>query len=393
MRFEAHLSAIPVHFKIYGPAPQEGDGSLFVQEMGIQVTPEFGSAFLLPHFQMDWLKEEDYSLTLGFEKEGKLELSRLGAKKEEALRQIWEGFQKACFKALFLKDEELRGISSLKISTPNFTEPGKIAVFPWVLIMFARGNGVKVIPMRFLKGVSFDEQSYSVHLETAQERFSLSQLGALREKFLRDTREAYEASNARLSELFGEYLPEIDSFTRQALSALLFKEGTLRKVDVKDAENWEEMLSLIPEEKKEYVRIFLTMAPPENTYFGLAPSPSFRSDLPYLSWLSAQFGDLLAFEVTSIEDFATYFFRIPGKTPEEKKEWIKSVHIFWPLLGFHREILFKEEAELSESEKYSTYLLLKLLPIFASMRENFIKRVIHTEPKEWEKQIREVTGK
>lgn len=387
------MSAIPVHFKIYGPAPQEGAGSLFVQEMGIQVIPEFGSAFLLPYFQMDWLKEEDYSLTLGFEKEGKLELSRLGAKKEEALRQIWEGFQKACFKALFLKDEELQGISSLKISTPNFTEPGKIAVFPWVLIMFARGNGVKVIPMRFLKGVSFDEQSYSVHLETAQERFSLSQLGALREKFLRDIREAYEASNARLSELFGEYLPEIDSFTRQALSALLFKEGTLRKVDVKDAENWEEMLSLIPEEKKEYVRIFLTMAPPENTYFGLAPSPSFRSDLPYLSWLSAQFGDLLAFEVTSIEDFATYFFRIPGKTPEEKKEWIKSVHIFWPLLGFHREILFKEEAELSESEKYSTYLLLKLLPIFASMRENFIKRVIHTEPKEWEKQIREVTGK
>ncbi|MGB9833461.1 MAG: hypothetical protein ACPLPW_00615 [bacterium] len=393
MRFEAHLSAIPVHFKIYGPAPQEGDGSLFVQEMGIQVIPEFGSAFLLPYFQMDWLKEEDYSLTLGFEKEGKLELSRLGAKKEEALRQIWEGFQKACFKALFLKDEELRGIASSKISTPNFTEPGKIAVFPWVLIMFAGGNGVKVIPMRFLKGVSFDEQSYSVHLETAQERFSLSQLGALREKFLRDTREAYEASNARLSELFGEYLPEIDPFTRQALSALLFKEGTLRKVDVKDAKNWEKMLSLIPEEKKEYVRIFLTMAPPENTYFGLAPSPSFRSDLPYLSWLSAQFGDLLAFEVTSIEDFATYFFRIPGKTPEEKKEWIKSVHIFWPLLGFHREILFKEEAELSESEKYSTYLLLKLLPIFASMRENFIKRVMHTEPKEWEKQIREVTGK
>lgn len=387
------MSAIPVHFKIYGPAPQEGDGSLFLQEMGIQVIPEFGSAFLLPYFQMDWLKEEDYSLTLGFEKEGKLALSRLGAKKEEALRQIWEGFQKACFKALFLKDEELRGIFSLNISTPNFTESGKIAVFPWVLIMFAGGRGVKVIPMRFLEGASFDEQSYSVHLETAQERFSLSQLGTLREKFLRDIREAYEASNAHLSELFGEYLPEIDPFTRQALSALLFKEGTLRKADVKDAGNWEKMLSLIPEEKKEYVRIILTMAPPENTYFGLASSPSFRSDLPYLSWLSAQFGDLLAFEVTSIEDFATYFFRIPGNTPEEKEEWIKSVHIFWPLLGFHREILFKEEAELSESDKYSTYLLLKLLPIFASMRENFVKRVMHTELQEWEKQIREVTGK
>ncbi|MGB9553441.1 MAG: hypothetical protein ACPL7L_03600, partial [bacterium] len=83
----------------------------------------------------------------------------------------------------------------------------------------------------------------------------------------------------------------------------------------------------------------------------------------------------------------------PGKTPEEKEEWIKDVHIFWPLLGFHREILFQEEAELSGSEKNSTNLLLKLLPVLAEMRENFVKRVMHTEPQEWEKQIREVIGK
>lgn len=387
------MSSIPVHYKIYGLEPQEGDGSLYVQEAGIQIIPEFGSAFLLPYFQIDWCKEENYSLILGFEKEGKIELSRLETKREEALRQIREGFQEACFRALFLKREELWGIYSSLISTLNFTEPGKIVIFPWALIVFTEGNGVKVIPMRFLKSVSYDEESYSVHLETVKGHFTFSQLGALREKFLRDIREAYKASDALLSELFEEYLPQIDPFTRQTLSALLYKEGALRKVDVKSYQNWEKMLSLIPEEEKEYIKIFLTLAPPEKTYFGLAPAPSFRSELPYLSWSSAQFGELLAFEVISIENFATYFFRIPGKTPEEKKEWIKDVHIFWPLLGFHREALFQEDAELSGREKNSTYLLLKLLPVFASMRENFVKRIMHMEPKEWEKQIREVIGK
>jgi hypothetical protein len=372
----------------------EGEGKLLVQEEGIQVLSDYGNPLFIPYYRLDWLSKDDYSLTLGLEKEGKVELSRLGAKREEAARLIEEGFQRASWRALFLGDKDLKGIFELKIQNKDFSENGTAAVFPSILILFAGTGGIRVLPMRYLRKIAWNEQTYSITLETSQGTFSLSQLGMQTDKFLRALKSSLEESRTLFTQTLTEYLPGIEPFLGQKLNAILWERGALKKSQVDDERLWEKMVSLIQEEKKEYIESLFKMVSPEKAYFGITPSPFWESELPYLSWFSAVLYGSLVFEVSSKEEgFATYLFRVPATSLNEAEEWVKEVHIWWPLLGFHREIIFFSEEELESEANRSLYLLLKLLPVVHQMRENFLGKVVHSEPEKWEKEIRRLASK
>lgn len=386
------MSLFPVHFRISAPIAQEGEGSLSIQGNGIQILPSMGSPFFIPFFQIDWLEVGEYSLTIGLLKEGKLELSQLGQKKEEAIRLIEENFHLACYKSLFLPFEDLRGIFPAEIVFGDLLRKGKLAVFPRLILFFFGMEEIRVLPIGFLNGISFNPLDYSLILQTIQGDIRLSMLGEKREKAENLIKKAREEFHLFVSNLIQKYLPNLDPFSRQKFTATILKEGAIKRSLLKEEKHWEQALSLIPEDKRDYAKIFLGLSNSENTFFGLSPSPPFQSELPYISWVSLRNGDILGFEVTSLEDFATYFFKVPGETEEEKENWVKEVHIFWPLVGFRREVLYKEESELKEEDFDSILLLSRVLPIFPQMRENLIKRVVHSDLPEWKKQVEEVFG-
>jgi hypothetical protein len=384
------LNHFSVFFKIPGPQPLEGEGSLKVETSGIQVLSSMGSPIFLPFFQIDGLEIGDYSFTLSFGEGKKLEISRLGTKMEEAVGLIEKNFFLACFNSLFLSEADLLGIFPAEIAFGGFSKMGKLAVFPRLILLFPGMERTMVLPIGLLEGIIFNPEDYSLLLKTTQGDIRLKKMGQKKEEMENSLRKAYEGCSFFLSDLLAKYLPDIDPLAGQGLTATLQKDGAIRRSLFEEVKHWERMLSLIPEEKRDYARTLLELSNPENTFFGLSYPPPFQRDLPYLSWVSVRRGDLLGFEVTTMEDFATYFFRIPGATEGEKENWVKSVHLFWPLVGFRREVLYKEEAELKDEELHSILLLSRILPIFTQMRENLVKRVVHSDLGEWEKQVKEV---
>jgi len=96
---------------------------------------------------------------------------------------------------------------------------------------------------------------------------------------------------------------------------------------------------------------------------------------------------------------ATYFFRIAGREEYQKSKnqdeldkqvdaLIKTINRCMLAINFRREPIYLDEEKLEESQYKKYRLAVQSIPALQTLRQLFIGRVIHSSPKQWEKDVK-----
>lgn len=392
----------PCCFRLEGNGQvEEGQGKLAIEEDGLLIIPSRGIPSSIPFSVLSGYEPTDpaggsYRLTLRTP-DLRLGLEGFGRQAEEASAAIRKTWQAAARVGLFLT-----GMNGLGPFTGTFhwaggNSRGEAILYPSLLLLFLEEGGLLAWPLRLWQEVHFDPSQYTVTIATLEGPLSCGQLAYRSEEFCRCAESALSDLKAQLVGLLRTTLPDLSPTALFPLSTILWQEMALPQSRI-ERTLWDRLLvSFQSEERSPYLAALMELSIPDQAWWGVAPVPSFKEGDDPLTWLSVRLrasgatggpdpGDLLALEVASVEEgYATYLFRLPPGAAAQ--DWIRQLHLTWPLVGFHREIISQPESAVPNEKVFDWQTAFRCLPTLRRMRENFLGKAAHLGIEEWKSQI------
>ncbi|MEI6308385.1 MAG: hypothetical protein WCP58_01930 [bacterium] len=380
---------------------EEGQGTLAIDEEGLLIIPSRGIPTSIPFSVLSGCKPPDpaggsYGLTLRTA-DLRLSLSGFGRQAGEASAAMRKSWQEAARVGLFLTGMNGLGPFPGIFRWTGGQSRGEAILYPSLLLLFLEEGGLQAWPLRLWQEVRFDPLQYTVTIATLSGSLSCGQLAQRSEEFCKCAESALSDLKAQLVGLLRTALPDLSPTALFPLSTILWQEMALPQSRIERA-LWDRLLvSFQSEERSPYLAALMELSIPDQAWWGIAPVPSFREGDDPLTWLSVRLrasgategpdpGDLLALEVTSVEEgYATYFFRLPPGAAAV--DWIRQLHMTWPLVGFHREIISQSESAGPNEKVFDWQTAFRCLPTLRRMRENFLGKASHFGIEEWKSQI------
>ncbi|MCX5976976.1 MAG: hypothetical protein NTV33_09165 [Coprothermobacterota bacterium] len=351
---------------------EEGQGKLAVEEDGLLIIPSRGLPTSIPFSMLSGCKPPDpaggsYGLTLRTA-DLRADLTEFGRQAGEASAAMRKAWQEAARVGLFLTGMNGLGPFPGIFHWTGGQSRGEAILYPSLLLLFLEEGGLLAWPLRLWQEVRFDPSQYTVTIATLSGSLSCEQLAHRSEEFCKCAENALSDLKAQLVGLLRITLP------------------------------WDRLLvSFQSEERSPYLAALMELSTPDQAWWGIAPVPAFSEGEGPLTWLSVRLssskaiggsdpGDLLALEVTSVEEgYATYLFRLPPGPAA--LDWIRQLHMTWPLVGFHREIISQPDRSISNEKAFDWQTAFRCLPALRRMRENFVGKAAHLGIEEWKSQI------
>ena len=392
----------PCSYRIEGNGQvDEGQGTLAIEAEGFLIIPSRGLPTSIPFSLLSGCNPPDpatgsYGLTLRTADlhASLTEFGRQAGEVSAAMRKAW---QEAARVGLFLT--RMKGLGPFPgiFHWTGGQSRGEAILYPSLLLLFLEEGGLLALPLRLWQEVYFDPSQYTVTITTIEGSLSCGQLAHRSEEFCKCAEDALSNLKRQLVGLLRITLPDLSPTALFPLTSILWQEKALPRSQI-DKALWDRLLlSFQSEERSPYLEALMELAMPDQAWWGIAPSPAFEEGEGPLTWLSvrlsssgavggAGLGDLLALEVTSVEEgYATYLFRLPPGPAA--LDWIRQLHMTWPMVGFHREIISQPDRSTSNEKAFDWQTAFRCLPALRRMRENFVGKAAHLGIEEWKRQI------
>ncbi len=438
-----------------GTALQAGPCRLAFETDTLTLTPASGGPLAFDLGDIDAFLAGDYELTLTLFTGKKILLNQFAKTFQNLCHNLLEAYRKRLLQCLLLEDlEEITrfdGTVRLESQARSFTSPAEFRLFKSNLaVLPAQATGLQW-RLADIDSAEFDQNSWTVTIESGDERLVVTKLGKRSEEFREQLTAARDEVVQRSAETVHSLFPFLDPDQFQN-AAILMTEGraasmtkmrTLHpRVDQALAAN------IVDQKLKPYYDALMKHVTAGNYFSGFkflradeaasaknareeeasaadaeaaeaagATAQEFAEDstlrdgseeAPILHWfflpLAAEPGakspdNLVAWEATSRSGRATYFFRLvpqeqaaqlrdPTKSPALIESAIRQLNRAIVLLNFRREPIYLPDDSLMLQPRFRRYAIAcRKLPELVRLRSSFLGRAIHTTPDAWQRQF------
>jgi hypothetical protein len=420
------------------------------------LTPASGAPLALDLGDIDVFLPGEYELALTLYTGKKILLNQFAKTFQNLYHDLLEAYRKRLLQCLLLEDlEEItRFDGAVRLESPlrTFTSPAEFRLYKSNLaVLPAQATGMQW-RLADIDAVNFEAASWTVSVESGDQRLAVNKLGKRTEEFRERLTTAREELVQRGAETVHGIFPFLDPDQLQQ-ATMLMAEGRatalakLRalhpKVDQALAAN------VVDDKLKPYLDALMAHVPGGNYYSGFkllredessadrgeqdeettaaeaeamgentgdasVQSAAAEDVEPILHWfflpLAAQPGaklpgNLVAWEATSRSGRATYFFRLvppeqaaqlqdASKSPALIDAAIRQLNRAIVLLNFRREPIYLPDDSLMLQPRFRRYAIAcRKLPELVRLRSSFLGRAIHTTPAAWQKQFESYLAK
>jgi hypothetical protein len=408
-----------------GSALQGGPCRVSFEAETITLTPGSGAPLAFDLGDIDIFLPGDYELTLTLYTGKKILLNQFGKAFQNFCHDLLEAYRKRLLQCLLLEDlEEItRFDGTVRLESPAraFSSPADLRLYRSNLaVLPAQATGLQW-RLADIDAVSFDEPSWTVTVESGDQRLAISKLGKRTEEFRERLTTAREELVQQGAETVHGLFPFLDTDQFQQAAALM-TEGRAASLAKLQAIHPQAELALttnvVDAKLKPYFDALRAHVPAGNYYAGFkllredestaekeeqqeegsaadaeaAKASGAAEDLPeeaaaesgpeeeaqpVLHWfflpLAAQPGaklpgNLVAWEATSRSGRATYFFRLvppeqagqlqdASKSPALIEAAIRQLNRAIVLLNFRREPIYLPDASLMLQPRFRRYAI------------------------------------
>lgn len=385
-----------------------------LERESLSILPRTGEALLIPLRDVARLNGSEHRLFLELAHRETLEMSHLGYRYEDVLREIIRAKNELMIEDFLMKE----GMQASGIKSHFIYNDGEnalegfcqVRLYDTALLILPDQGDVIRIPYSEIAGISAEDYTLSLNTDYGESAV-FSRLGQQYDFFQKKLSDALNSLHINTQAYLGELLPGISSsLVRRA--ARLMKDGK--------AVHREELVQISPElwtnlEKhleaagiKEEYDLLRSLSPGEDCCIGFKRGLAGDLTGEYIWFLipicnpdASKPGNAVAMEAAAGEGGgrATYFFRLmdretyaKGVDPEELR---RATALFIPLvnrcmlaINFRREPVYLPRERFSEP-RYTRYrYALERIPSLEILRDHFIGRVIHRSSEQWEENVR-----
>jgi hypothetical protein len=381
-----------------------GEGKVSLNEDSLVTRPASGAARSMSYRDMVRIDAASYKLLISNTDGSKLELSAMGHRYEDVVRELHNGRNEQMVKDL-LMGERLRkqGVRG-ELRSPFRGAEGSVEVrlYDTAVVLMPLRYGLVRVRYSDIRGIEAQNHMLRIELESG-EQLTLAMLGRELDPLWKGISDAMAEIESNVQATVKDIFPEASGETLRDASRLLREARAARRQDLEDLsprlfEALESRLRaaglgneydhLMARGRKDLVRI------------GIKHSLSSKEDyIWFMVPLLSTNGNAVAMEATSGSDTgrATYFFRIasrgeyPGMDDEARFEAAEGCMDLLTAalqdINFRREPIYLGDDQLADPQ-YSKYRFsVILMPGLRELRHRFIGRVAHTSPEEWSTKV------
>ncbi len=424
---------VPGRFRLLGPdgAELETAEAVFAIEPGaLVVQPKLQPVLRVDFADVDGLTIGDYVFTLALSTGEKVEVSMAGRRTAELTDATAEALRTYQAKNLLLEEPVGGEAFQGDLVRDGKETPVEVRVYATSLAVVPRAEVPFGVPFGDVTGVSFDENKYSVDLQTGLGPLSFLRLGKQTQPFLRLVESRLSELRKRNAAAISFLLPKLPSITARRLAQVLSDGVPARQAEL-DAISpaiWPSLLEnaagdpkslaslqalvkrSVPGEsavglKETNARQDTDEAEPDSDEKGEADEAAGEGETPMtgrVAWFLFPLAgedqapsNAIAVEAATRGGRATYLFRVAEPeafaraSADERlqavREQIRIISKALVALTFKREPIYLPQERI-ESPAYARYrLALRLSVPLATARASFLGRAIHGPG--WEKQI------
>jgi hypothetical protein len=386
-----------------GPAAK-GEGNISITGDAVLLRPSTGAARSFPFRDVRAIESSDYRLVLSITDGTRLELSSLGHRYEDVVREVHRARNELVMKDL-LMGESLRkqGVKGELRPFRGAEGTCEVRLYDTALIIMPLRHPLLQVRFSDIEGIEAADHQLRIALSSG-EQLTLAMLGReldpLWQGIADGMAELEEATQAAIKDAY----PAVDQETLTAASRLLKEGRAARRQDIEAIapELWKGLEAKVGAMglAEEYGHL-MTLGRKDMARIGIKRSLS--SEEGEYIWFMAPIlgtnGNAVAMEATSAGDTgrATYFFRVapPGAYSKlnEDQQWEEAERCMDVLAYGLREVNFRRQPiylrdEQLQQPAYSRYRFsVLLIPELRDLRARFIGRVAHTSKEEWTAKI------
>lgn len=432
-----------------GALAQQGACQIQFDDESFTLTPETGAALVFDLGDVDTLKAADYEIVLRLYTGCTLRLQQFGKSYENLARELLESYRKRTLQCLLLADmqevDRFTGAFTLLASPgPVVSGPAEIRLFKSNLAVLPTESQAFQWRLADVDAIRFDAQSYEIVLESQSQRLSISRLAKRTELFHTRLKETLEALNAESAQALHSILPFLNPDELQATAAIV-REGhaaaesrlaavnpripaafAANGVDKTLKPYYDDLMGraakgrvfagfkLVRPEDRELMQAMGEGASDDGEASEVA-SPETMPDADpnapqALYWFffpiaatpgSAEPGNVVAWEASSLAGRATYFFRLTGAEEagasgedDGLERAVARINRVLGMLNFRRRPIYLSDETLSGNPTFHRYAIAaRKIAELRSVRAAFLGRAAHTSLEAWQAQVKAILGK
>lgn len=386
----------------------QGDCRIMVGDDALTVRPATGGASSMSLRDITSVGAAGHKLAISLFDGSKLELSMLGHRYEDVVREVHR-VRNELIMADLLMGERLRkqGVKGeLRAPFRGAEGPCQVRLYDTALVLLPVKGQLARVRYSDIRGIDARDYVLRIELENG-EQLGLGMLGRELDPLWKGISAAMAELEANVQALVKGIYPDASSETLTAASRLLKEGRAARRFDLEDldpllfaslearlraagmGEEYDHLASL---GKKNMVRIGIKR-----------PLVSGEEDyIWFMIPLLGKEGNAIAMEATSGPSGgrATYFFRAAprdrypgmdeGARREAAEEGMDLLTAGLQEINFRRQPIYLKNEQLA-APQYSKYRFsIVLIPSLRELRDRFIGRVAHTSPEEWTARVGEL---
>ncbi len=393
----------------------ETPAKIVLNKEDLSVFPENSGVQLFSYREIIDLTPEDYKLKLSLGGKEELIISQLGYQYEDFVKAFIKLRNEVLLKDLLFQETlkksgiEADFVYSDKSGAEKQEGRAEFKFYQTSLVILPERGELIRVPFRDILESKTGDFQVVIGVESG-EKVIISKLGEKFDLFKETLQSCLNEISLNIQNFVKEIWPEVDSSTLNKVSGLI-KEG--KAVNKKDIESISPELfkrlemALMRTEVKEEYEFLKSVGQQDKIYIGFKKGLAggltgdyFWFFIPIYSEEKSKFGNAIAFEATGEKDTgrATYFFRIidrkeykkAGKTNIDGQidGFISGINRGLLAVNFRREPIYLPEEKLNEPEYVKYKFSMAKIPEIQLMRELFIGRVIHTDDKQWQVDVK-----
>ncbi len=354
----------------YRDADVEGEVELTAD--ALELRSNEGAPLVVPFRDIDSAYAADHRVHLTLFPPEALEIYFLGPRYVPFCDEFFEKRNAALVKELFLADrrriETFQGRFARAGAAPL---EGRIDLFPRALVFFPRTSDPFFLRIAEIEAIKADPQNYVVQV-VADDTVDVNYLGLRFEEFQERLRRTRFDMERRCGRMLEKRIPGAGALAPRMLDGCVVSESEADRF-------WGPLENLVcrSEERAATYR-YLQERATASAWIGIQEiggsdldEVEGETETQHLLWYYVPIGPVVAHEIVSEEDHATYFYRAE----------IPKINRAWAMLQFRRDVILNPE-------KYPAAV--RKLPHLREVTDVFVGRAIHNES--WTEQVGRLVG-
>jgi hypothetical protein len=404
------------HSDLSGKTLQSGEAKAILDSRTLTINKN-NQAVSIPYFEIQGIVDEDYSVSIFLFSGERITLNQIGYEYENFLSNLYKNRNELLLKYMLMEEANLAaGIeSNYKYNDEYGDEREGICearIYESAVVILPNKTEPIRIPLSYINDFSLVDYTFTLTTELKQ-KLNLSQMGEKTDFFNRSLIKAFDEMKLRTLKLLVDAFPEIDQ-QKLRLVIPFFSDG--KSVSRSQIESISPPLWLSIENKiknsglnEEYNHL-KSLSTQGEFWVGIKRGLMGEMTGEYIWFMTPifsedpnQLGNALIIEAASEQDsgIATYIFRIMDREiyrkgiqeqfmRQEAHKFMNKTNQCMIEINFRREPIYLSEDKLLEPENEKYLYATKKLDSLKHLRKQFIGRIIHSSPEQWNKSLEEL---